>query len=164
MNLSDYKQIEVESEKPTLSFDEYLQLFKEFQTLSFPGYQLNTNISFITPGVRAIEPELSFGKRQFLTVDGEMNTNNDTSTERVLYFDSGQKRFAVSMLYIDTDIGSDFLGSDWLAFTEENVSNSFLISFNNILILITLEGTETLDFDEINELHSIIIEKLDTLY
>lgn len=161
--LTDIKQSQMQSEPLNISFDEYLRLFNEFQTLSFPEYHLNTDISFLSPSVRAIEPDLSFGKRQFLTVDGEMDFDDDTSTERVLYFDSNQKRFAISLIYTETNIGNDFLGSDWLAFTEENLSNSFLISFHNVLILTTLEGTQPLDFNEINEIHSIIIEKLDTL-
>lgn len=154
------QEVEQEAEQPDITFVQYLDLFNDFKDLSFSKYQLNTKFSFLTPGARAIEPNLSFDKRQFLTLNGEMEFGEDTSTERVLYFDSKQKRLAVSMIFTDTNIGNDFLGSDWLLFTEENLSNTTLISFHNILILITLESNEVIDLVEINELNSIIVEKL----
>lgn len=147
-------------EEPVISFDEYVALFEDLKTLSIPGFSLNEEISFLSNGVRVIEPYLSFGRRQFLTLDGEMDSSKDHSTERVLYFDSGSKRLALSLIYTKTNLENDFLGSDWLVFTEKNQSNSFLISFHNLLILTTFLDDEEVDLEEINTTHRTILNQL----
>lgn len=67
---------------------------------------------------------------------------------------------AVSFIYTDDFIGNDFLGSDWLAFTEKNHSNSFLISFKNILVMTTFIDEKEVDFSDTNAIHELIVEEL----
>lgn len=82
--ISDDLAATVEEQK-VLTFDEYINLFNAFQGLSIPNFILNEEISHLSNGVRAIEPSLSFDKRQFLTLGGEMNFNEDISTESTLF-------------------------------------------------------------------------------
>lgn len=62
--------------------------------------------------VTAIDKELSFNKREFLTSDGELSSGSDKATEKTITYVNGTKYFTISFMRNEENITNDFQGSD----------------------------------------------------
>lgn len=128
---------------------------------NIPGYKFNSEMSNTGFSARAMNKELSFGKREILTTTGEIDFGKDTSTEKTLVYENKSKFFTVSFMINSTDIGQDFQGSDWLYSEKEVFSVPLIVTYKNLIILTTLQDQENyVNYEEAIELSQLIVKKI----
>lgn len=125
----------------SFTYEEYNDLFSKMnKSLHLPGYQLVESTS-IKKSMIAIDKELSFGKREILTVDGNQNSN--LTQERLIYKSDDSSRYTLlDIIFNDEYIGKDLLL--WPQQTDTTTSIGYLkrydtalLAYKNVLVQIT---------------------------
>ncbi|WP_214801177.1 MULTISPECIES: hypothetical protein [unclassified Exiguobacterium] len=139
---SEKKKVTVSNQKTDenqiMNHDQFEQLFAHMnEHLKIDHFQLkaSTRGSDFT----IIDKELSFGKRNWLTVDG---SSDSASTQESLYFEDKKQttQLSVHFAYTDHYIGEDMIqypsssGYDKLNQKLANQSDLILISYKNLVI------------------------------
>lgn len=149
------KQTNLDNENNFISYEQYKELFSDLSESFLPNDCVKLteteNLYLI-----AIDKENSFGKRQFLTLDGEQS---NTPTQQSLCYESTNKDFIlyIDLIYLNKELDNDliywnsgfageFIDKDLADIYRENI-----LSFHNILVKITLlrkndSNTSTFDF------------------
>lgn len=138
---------------------------RQVSKIQLPDYQLDPNLSNLGNSVTAIDKELSFNKREFLTSDGELSSGSDKATEKTITYVNGTKYFTISFMRNEENITNDFQGSDWLYFSQDNVyCVPFVMTYKNMIVLTTLQDTASpVDYGEAIDLSILIVEKLEQI-
>lgn len=124
-----------------LNYDEYSELFLSMtENLEIPGYTL-LNSSTDTD-IIMIDKEISFNKREYLTLDGTYANKSQVQTsQESLFFGSedGKTALIITIAYTDAAIGEDivsYVSSGGYNLPEEVIQKSDLItlSYKNLII------------------------------
>lgn len=146
-----------------LSYDQYKDFFKEVSlNLEIEGYEdkeysNSTNLIFI-------DKHFSFGKREFLTLDG---TQSNKETQEMIVFSNDEKnKFVIlNLIYIDQELDKDLVyiksrGVD-IPSTVYKKSSEYIFSYYNILVHLTIiNDSEDISFEESYQITDSILEYL----
>ncbi|MDG4655447.1 hypothetical protein P6P90_04230 [Ectobacillus antri] len=140
------------NEGGVISFEEYRKLFEQLNdSIKVDGYTLKA--SSLGPDVTAIDKDLSFGKREWITIDGKMNNTEPESTQEMLFFENarGTSQITITVGYTDNYIAEDLLiyptnrGYDELNRELADKTDSIVVAYKNILISVQHVATEKAD-------------------
>lgn len=159
-NLENDKDTEVHQEIVNQeSFDQWASIFKEMDLMD---YEFSSELSNFGASARAMNKELSFNKREILTTTGKIDLAKENSTEKTFSYVNGSKIFTVAVMINDQYIGNDFQGSDWLYAEKEVYAVPLVMTYENIIILTTLQDTvNNVDYFEAIDLSKQIINIID---
>lgn len=136
-----------------MSYDQFIMLAEDInKNLNIPNFiNLEGNQG---PQLVAIEKELAFDKRQYLTLDGEAN---DQVTQKRIEFKSNDNTYlaVIDVIYLDKVLNNDLIF--WSYPLENNKENEFLrktfveniLSYKNCLIKISLIAVPNYTIDDI---------------
>lgn len=133
-----------------LSYEEYSELFLSMtENLEIPGYTL-LNTSTDTD-IIMIDKEISFNKREYLTLDGTYDNKSQVQTsQESLFFGSEDRKTAliITIAYTDAAIGEDivsYVSSGGYGLPEEVIQKSDLItlSYKNLIISVLQSAEKT---------------------
>lgn len=128
-------------DEPVLNHRQFEMLFNHMNSnLKIQNFKLKA--STLGPDVTAIDRELSFNSREWLTVDGTANDTNPKSTQETLYFEDNEQitQLSIHFAYTDNYIGDDMVqyqissGYDELNQQISNKSDLIIISYKNLII------------------------------
>ena len=143
-----------EEKAEILSYEEYSELFLSMtENFEIPGYTL-LNSSTDTD-IIMIDKEISFNKREYLTLDGTYDNKSQVQTsQESLFFGSedGKTTLIITLAYTDAAIGEDivsYVSTGGYGLPEEVIQKSDLItlSYKNLIISI-LQSAETAVVEE----------------
>jgi hypothetical protein len=149
--------IKYETFKNALSID----ILKNFTP---DGFTLNGN-SVEMRDITIIDPELSFNKRQHITVDG---TATEDSTQQAFYYDNKDKsiQLLLTIVYTNKDLGNDILqyqvNSGYEGFNETlgSKSDMIILSYKNLIVGMHQTATNKVDLDITQSATKKLIKKL----
>ncbi|WP_214804943.1 MULTISPECIES: hypothetical protein [unclassified Exiguobacterium] len=162
---SENKKVTVTNQ--IMNHDQFEQLFAHMnEHLKIDHFQLkaSTRGSDFT----IIDKELSFGKRNWLTVDG---SSDSASTQESLYFEDKKQttQLSVHFAYTDHYIGEDMIqypsssGYDKLNQKLANQSDLILISYKNLVISVQQNKLSKIDLGTTKLAVKRIINELEHL-
>lgn len=138
-----------EEKAEILSYEEYSELFLSMiENLEIPGYTL-LNSSTDTD-IIMIDKEISFNKREYLTLDGTYDNKSTVQTsQESLFFGSedGKTALIITIAYTHAAIGEDivsYVSSEGYDLPEEVIQKSDLItlSYKNLIISVLQSAEE----------------------
>ena len=148
----------------TIKQEQFNEILERMALVDLENYLFNPEKSDYGMSVRAIDKELSFGKREILSLSGKVEMFTDISTEKAIRFYDGSKVFTVTMMINSTIITNDFQGGDWLYMTQDVYCVPYVMSYKNIIVMTTLQDTEDyVDYVEGINLTKRIVEELSKL-
>lgn len=134
-----------------LSYENYESLFEHLvNTLKIDGLELKA--STIDGNLTFIEKDLSFNKREYLTLDG--TDSMETTEEQIVLENKDQsKQITIGVFFTNSYIGNDLVG--WpnnVGFKDLNQdlvksTNYAIITYKNLIITIHQSSTHTADLD-----------------
>lgn len=137
-----------------ISYENYKEMFEHMDSnLLIDEFKLK--VSSLGPDVTAIDKELSFNKREWLTVDGVMNNTDPDSTQEILYFEDNKQTtlIAINFSYTETYIGDDMVqyqvNSGYSDLNNElSVKTDFIvISYKNLIITVHQTSNEKVNIE-----------------
>lgn len=137
-----------------LTWDEYQLLFKYIvNNINIKGLELKA--STLGDNITAVDKELTFNKRQFLTIDGTFDNSSMKPTEEqiILEDDSQGKQFTISILYTDNYIDENLIGYpsnvgfDNLNETLVKKATYSILTYKNLVIVIHQISIDKYDLD-----------------
>lgn len=163
------------SKQPAVSFTQYNSFFNALaKKKQFSNYKL---VDHTVPDehVLAVEKYLSFGKRSFVTTDGDTarKTGVYHATENRLYYLSGNHDLVIVGLYFTkSNLTSDYIGSSSTVTALEHSamrplakkSDVDILNYKNVIISIqyvsanqvTLNGNLKINHQILNEINSVV--------
>lgn len=155
----------LESNQKKVSYDDYESIFKYIvENISIDGFNVRANT--LGNNMTIIDKDLSFNKRETLTLQGNANMNIVQPTDEQLTLESNNNntQITISILYLDTYIGNDFiafpnnLGFDDL--NEDLINKAVLTSFTykNLIFLVHQVASDEYDVDLMNNINRELIK------
>ncbi|EGD50640.1 hypothetical protein TheetDRAFT_2539 [Thermoanaerobacter ethanolicus JW 200] len=147
-----------------LSYKDYKELFETMvKTFNIEGFKVKA--STIDGNVTAIEKELSFGKREFLTLNGDFNSPN-TDEQFTIENEKQNIQITVGIYYTKNYIGNDFVG--WIynkgfAHLNKNLAeknSTAVLTYKNLIVLVQYSSTSEVDISLMNNVMKALIEIL----
>ncbi|WP_440895003.1 hypothetical protein ACS127_10550 [Amphibacillus sp. Q70] len=137
-----------------LTFEDYQSLVGKLEEeLEIPNYQLQA--STFDYSIIIIDEELSFGKRQYITLDGTQESPINATQESLLFLhEQGDSLITITLAYTDNYIGNDILyynAIDGFAGIEEELTEHvdlLSISYKNIVISFLQTKTDNVDIED----------------
>lgn len=137
-------------EKKSDNFIEYNEFISAFHSMNQDMELTNYNNLGGNNGVELvyIDERLSFGKRNYLTLDNKQN--NVSTQQRIEYMeDNGESLAVIDVIYLDKELSNDLIY--WSNPLSENSENEFIresyteniISYKNTLVKISLFATDS---------------------
>lgn len=131
-----------DNENTILSYDKFEKIFKDVcDKFTVAGF---TKSGATQPGsIVVVEKKSSFGKRQFLTLDGSQSS---PETQETVSYDENDSKYELFLdfIYLNKDIGNDLVYSNGhfiQKYNKDNIASKYddcILSFHNILIHATL--------------------------
>ena len=125
-----------------ISYDEYNKLFNDISK-NFTPPNLTKTFSQDQLMLVAIDKENSFGKRQFLTLDGEQS---HTPTQKKIIYESKELKctILIDIIYLNKELDKDMVY--WNSYPSQGYGD-IVLSYRNLLINMTKfsEGEESGD-------------------
>ncbi|MDP4144904.1 MAG: hypothetical protein Q8936_10565 [Bacillota bacterium] len=146
------------SNSKILSYNDYERLFNNMvDNFKVPGFEVKA--STLGDNVTVIDKELSFDKRQYLTLDGTLNSSGTKPTdEQFTLEDKAQsKQITIGIFYTNSYIGNDLLGwpnNDGFANLNKSLSDKCsysVLTYKNLVILIHQSSVDKADINLMNE-------------
>jgi hypothetical protein len=162
--LDTNKEIEGQQEinQPIVDQKDFDQWASMFEEMDLVGYEFSPELSNFGASARAMNKELSFNKREILTTTGKIDLVKENSTEKTFSYVNGSKIFTVAVMINNQYIGNDFQGSDWLYAEKEVYAVPLVMTYENIIVLTTLQDTvNNVDYFEAIDLSKQIINIID---
>ncbi|MTI48300.1 MAG: hypothetical protein FH761_10685 [Firmicutes bacterium] len=147
-----------------ISYEQYSDLFKNISlNLELKGYDEKkyTNESNLI----FIDKHFSFGKREYLTLDGEQS--NTETQEMIIFSNSDESKYVIlDLMYIKAHLEKDLVyikskAIDIPSSTYEKI-NQYIFSYYNVLIKVTLvNDKEPVSFEQSYAVADSILDFLD---
>lgn len=159
-------KLEVEG---NISFQQYSELFENLSSnLNIPGYKLEN--STLGDDLTMIDKDISFNKREYLSIDGKYSpTNVESSQETLFYLNEDKDRaLIVTLAYTDSTIGNDIIfyniTNDY-GLPEEitNKNDLITLSYKNLIISILQSAKDSVEKKDTPEAAKTIVEFLENL-
>lgn len=156
-----------QTQKNIMSYQQYENLFKHMNDkLKIKNFQLKE--STLGPDVTIIDKELSFNKRDWLTIDGTKDDLTPKSTQETLYFEDKKQTtlLSISFAYTNNYVGEDMLQyqvpSGYTKINQElaNKSDLILLSYKNIVISIQQNNSSKVDYETTKLATKMVIDEL----
>ncbi len=150
-----------------MSYQQFENLFKHMNDkLKIKNFQLKE--STLGPDVTIIDKELSFNKRNWLTVDGTKDDLTPKSTQETLYFEDKEQTtlLSINFAYTKNYVGEDMLqyqipsGYNKINQKIANKSDLILLSYKNIVISIQQNSSDKVDYDTTKFATKMVIDNL----
>lgn len=157
----------LESEHKLISYDEFQEIFNTIgKKLNISGYSIKG--STIDSNIVIIDKENSFGKRNFLTING--NEDSQETQERIIFENKSKKCIClIDLIYLKSSIEKDLIFSHTFnPYDLENADlinkiDSLVLSYNNLLIKITIISDNKVDYNHTNKFTHEIVNILSEL-
>lgn len=110
--VSQESTLEISNDSQLITYSEYQQIFETLtKELSISGYSYKSGS--VGPNIVIMDKDLSFNKREYLTLDGKFDMNNTQPTSELLLFENedSSKQLAIRISYTTSYIGNDLV--DW---------------------------------------------------
>lgn len=134
-----------------LTWEEYQLLF-EYMVDNISITDLELKESTIGSNVTAVDRELTFDKRESLTLVGELSTK--TTEEQIILEDANQtKQFTITVMYTDNYIGENMIGYPTnegfnnLNGTLVNKATYSIFTYKNLVIVVHQVSIDKYDTD-----------------
>ena len=153
-----------------MSYQKFENLFKHMNDkLKIKNFQLKE--STLGPDVTIIDKELSFNKRNWLTINGTKDDLAPKSTQETLYFEDKDQTtlLSISFAYTKNYVGEDMLqyqvpsGYDNINQKLANKSDLILLSYKNIVISIQQNNSDKVNYDTTKFATKMVINELKTI-
>lgn len=150
----DHLENTLSDQEKTLTFSDYQSLVEKVeQELELPNYQLKA--STFDYSIVMIDEELSFGKREYVTLDGTQGLPINATQESLLFLhEQEDSLITITLAYTDNYIGNDILFyqsvEGFEAIKDELTDHLDLlsISYKNIIIsILQTKSDETVDIE-----------------
>lgn len=150
----DHLENTLSDQEKTLTFSDYQSLVEKVeQELELPNYQLKA--STFGYSIVMIDEELSFGKREYVTLDGTQGLPINATQESLLFLhEQEDSLITITLAYTDNYIGNDILFyqsvEGFEAIKDELTDHLDLlsISYKNIIIsILQTKSDETVDIE-----------------
>lgn len=131
---------EVNEQKQILTYEQFRKLFNDMATnISIP----NSKQVEKTDGLNlvAIDKNFSFGKRLFLTLNGDQS--DEETQERIIFKDENGIITLIDLIYLKSFVGNDLIlwpTHETKTFKSESIMKQFdeaIVSYNNVLVKIS---------------------------
>ncbi|MCY9544608.1 hypothetical protein M5X02_28655, partial [Paenibacillus alvei] len=102
----------IENTKKILSYAEYQTLFEALKSnLKISNFELKTGT--FTSDLTIVDKDLTYNKRQYLTLNGELDTGEPKTTQELLIFENKNQstQISIRIAYTQNYIGEDII--DW---------------------------------------------------
>lgn len=132
-----------------ISYSEYEKLFETIvNKIDINAFEVKANT--LGDNASKVGMEVTFGKREYLTKSGNLNTNNIEPTEEhiVLENKNQSNQITIGVFYNENYIGNDLLGwTNNYGFNDLNEklvqnANFAVLSYKNLIILIHQNATD----------------------
>lgn len=153
-----------ENKEEVLSYKEFENLFNKFSDeVEIEGYMLKDS----SAGIDAIriDEDLSFGKRKWLTKDGESLT---APTQEMFFYENEERTrlLTITLAYTENYIGKDMLFynvSSGYDINDELSNNEIIaLSYKNIIIHIVQTTTDDIEMEDTQKAADSIIKYIET--
>ncbi|CAH1204327.1 hypothetical protein PAECIP111893_02224 [Paenibacillus plantiphilus] len=145
---------EISNHSQLIHYSEYQQIFETFtKELSISGYSYKSGS--VGPNIVIMDKDLSFNKREYLTLDGKFDMNNTQPTSELLLFENedSSKQLAIRISYTTSYIGNDLV--DWSSSRGYSGTNEALakktdlvtLSYKNLILTILQTSEEEADME-----------------
>lgn len=143
------------TEQPRIiAYSDFQQLFDSLvKTLRIPGYTYKSGS--VGLNIVIFEKDLSFNKREYLTLDGKFDSSDAKPTSELLLFESsdGTNQLTIRLSYTSSYIGNDLV--DWssargYAGTNETLAQKTELStltYKNLILTILQTSEEEADME-----------------
>lgn len=147
-----------------LDYNTYEELFKYLiKNIDVPNFSVKA--STLGNNISKIDKDLSFNKREYITLTGKMEIDNISPTEEQIILENKEqeKQITIGILYTNSYLGNDLVG--WLnnqGFSDINSdlaskNNSVILTYKNLIISINQCSTNKIDIDtSINTVRELI--------
>lgn len=147
-----------------LDYNTYEELFKYLiKNIDVPNFSVKA--STLGDNISKIDKDLSFNKREYITLTGKMEIDNISPTEEQIILENKEqeKQITIGILYTNSYLGNDLVG--WLnnqGFSDINSdlaskNNSVILTYKNLIISINQCSTNKIDIDtSINTVRELI--------
>ncbi|MGG0815608.1 hypothetical protein ABE142_23530 [Paenibacillus alvei] len=133
----------IENTKKILSYAEYQTLFEALKSnLKISNFELKTGT--FTSDLTIVDKDLTYNKRQYLTLNGELDTGEPKTTQELLIFENENQstQISIRIAYTQNYIGEDII--DWSMLTGlsnineklSEMSDIVTFSYKNIVFII----------------------------
>ncbi|MBG9736890.1 hypothetical protein M5X00_10510 [Paenibacillus alvei] len=133
----------IENTKKILSYAEYQTLFEALKSnLKISNFELKTGT--FTSDLTIVDKDLTYNKRQYLTLNGELDTGEPKTTQELLIFENKNQstQISIRIAYTQNYIGEDII--DWSMLTGlsnineklSEMSDIVTFSYKNIVFII----------------------------
>ncbi|HHT88573.1 MAG TPA: hypothetical protein GX002_06155 [Clostridiales bacterium] len=158
------KQTNLDNDNGIISYEQYRKLFSDLSENFLPKdcvkLTATENLHLVI-----VDKDNSFGKRGFLTLDGEQS---DTSTQQSICYESINKEYIlyIELIYLNKELDNDLVywHSNFAdGFIDESLAKMYdenILSFHNILVKMTLlrksdSSTSTFEFFRLTTLDMV---------
>lgn len=149
-----------------LTYDEYEAIFK-YLVENLDVRNLELKASTLGDNVTLVNKELTFNKREYLTIDGTIDNDiKPTDEQLVLESNDGKKNITIAILYTNNFMESNLVGyvnnKGFDNLNEQLVNGSLFatLTFKNLIINVNQVAIDKFDIDLTNEILQSIIETL----
>lgn len=133
----------IDNTKKILSYAEYQTLFEALKSnLKISNFELKTGT--FTSDLTIVDKDLTYNKRQYLTLNGELDTGEPKTTQELLIFENENQstQISIRIAYTQNYIGEDII--DWSMLTGlsnineklSEMSDIVTFSYKNIVFII----------------------------
>lgn len=147
-----------------ISYEKYEEFFDyiikniDIEEFEIVGDTLGENLTII-------DKELSFGKRESLSVEGNLNMSGLKPTEEILILEDKDKKnqISISISYTNKIMDNDliaYIANNDFEYLNKNLAERYAVTtttFKNLIFTITNISEEKIEYEQINKINKEII-------
>lgn len=168
-SVTDIQGISKLALEENLSFQQFSELFENLSSnLNIPGYKLEN--STLGDDLTMIDKEISFNKREYLTIDGNYSPTNIESSQETLFYlnDDSDRAIIVTLAFTESNIGNDIILyniTNEYGLPEEITEKNDLItlSYKNLIISILQSAKSSVELKDTQKSAKSIVNFLENL-
>lgn len=150
--------------KNKITYREYQNFFEYIvENIKIDGFDMKTEI--LGESITFVDKEMTFGKRDSLTINGDLDDSKSKPTEGLLFLESkdGVSQIAISLIYTDRVMDNDLLtyvGNTGFGELNPEFEEKYKVTvstFKNLAFVIIGVSTESVSYDIINKVNMEII-------
>ncbi len=154
--------------KKSLSYEEFETLFHEIKDhLKVEGYEVKSSTTGID--LTVVDKDLTFGSRDWLTVDGEFHMDNGSqSTQNSIFLENEQSSKLISVVIAYTE---SYMGEDMVYYLIDNdypinqnlaqTTDLVTISYKNLIITVLQTADSQAENEETQKILRGVLEFLE---